>query len=98
MKFRECVLLIEDERGVLRFRPVILTQPGIDQIIERVHVDAKTDTPRVWVCRNGEKDDLKHVRLFREVPIVPPAPEPGEHPVFDEFVIKTPLPFFPGES
>ena len=91
--FRECVLLLEDEHGLIRFRTVILTQPGINQIIERVHIDANAEVPRVWVCRHGEMDDLHHVRLFREVPMTPPGREPSEHPVFDEIVLKKPIPF-----
>lgn len=92
-KFRECVLLLEDEHGLIRFRPVILTQPGVNQIIERVHVDQQTEIPRVWVCRNGERDDLRQVRLFREVLMTPPPPDTPESPVFDELHVKEPLPF-----
>lgn len=91
-EFREPVILVED--SPLCVRTVILTRPGVTQIIEREHAvpgGIQTGT-RLWQCRDGEMDETRQCRVFHEVRTMPAA-EPGERPVFDEFTIKRPLPF-----
>ena len=94
---KECVLLVEEVDGRIYFRPVILTQ-RVTQIVERVHVSETALMTRLWVCREDERDLTGHCRIFREVPTCPPPREPSEAPVFDELVIKKPLPLTPSDS
>ncbi len=92
MAFRETVILVEpDGRAVRSF---VVSQPGVQQVIERLHADPKDPTKfivRVWTNANGERDDTRQVRIFRER-LPEPEPEPRENPLTDELILKQPLP------
>ena len=76
--FREAVLLVDADT----FRPVVLHQPGIVVISERVHVAPGVVASRTWECSQNERA-LSGQRIFREH--LPPIPkEPDEKPLFDE--------------
>ncbi len=75
-------------------RTVAVTQRGVNQVIERLHLDPKNPakiTVRVWVNKNHERDVTGQVRIFRER-LPEPEPEPKENPLTDELVLKLPLP------
>jgi len=90
----EPVLLVE--RDFLEFRVVMLTLP-VDVILERVHVSDTAMTTRLWRCTNGERDETRTCRIFREV-LTPSPVEAPEAPVYDELVIKRTLPLRSHES
>ncbi len=91
MAYLETILLVEPDQSAVR--TVSVTQRGVNQVIERLHLDPldpKKLTVRVWVNKNQETDLTRQVRIFREN--LPPAPpEPVEKPLYDELVLKTPL-------
>ena len=92
----EVVLLVEDRAASIHFRPVILHQPNLHTIYERCHLSPSKVQERVWFNIGGERAPSGQ-RIFREV--LPPVPEePAENPIFQELVIKEPLPFFEDET
>lgn len=82
----EVVLLVDGPAGV--WRPVILLR-GQTSILERCHVTPTETQERLWVY-HGERA-LTGQRIFREPP-TPTRREPSEHPLFDELVLRTPIP------
>lgn len=91
MAFSETILLVEpDNRAV---RTVMVSQRGVQQVVERLHCDPTDPTKttiRVWVNKNDERDQTRQVRIFREN-LPEPEPEPVEKPLYDELILKTPL-------
>lgn len=86
---QELVLLVDEDV----FRPVLIAaNQGIATIFERSHLSPDHMHERVWFCMHDERA-LTGQRIFRELPKPEPR-EPGEKPLFDELVIKTPLPFW----
>lgn len=87
----ELVLLLGDDG----FLPVQLDtrEPRVDQIVQR---ERSADgliilRERLWVNTNDERA-LSGQRIFRE--LLAPAPStPSENPLFDELILKKPLPF-----
>ena len=97
MPFSETILLVEDAIYPPRVRTVHVTQRGVYQIIERLHVGADRVALRTWTNVADEKDLTNQLRVFREV--LPDAPkEEAEHPIFDELVLKEPLQFTDDET
>ena len=91
----DLVILLEPDGPGMKLRAWELRQPGVTEIIERCHVAEKSEWVRTWRC-DGERA-LSGQRIFREV--LPPVPEePAENPIFQELVIKEPLPFFEDET
>jgi len=64
----------------------------VDMILEHVHVSDTAVTTRLWRCTNGERDETRTCRIFREV-LPPVQAVPPECPVFDELIVKKPLTF-----
>lgn len=90
-KNKECVLLLDQDS----WRPVVAPLHK-HTIIERVHLAPNIIHERVWICQNDERS-LTGQRIFREL-LKAAVSEPSEHPLYDELVIKTPLPFVWPES
>lgn len=93
----EVVLLVEPDGANLngKMRAFIISS-SLSRIIERCHLSDRSEWIRVWICTNDERA-LTGQRIFRED--LPPVPqEEPEKPVYDERVIKGPLPFTATES
>lgn len=85
---KELVLLVEGDA----FRPVIVDpSKHVTTIIEREHFAVDLRNERIWICKDDERA-LTGQRIFREL-LTPLPPAPSEKPMFDELVIKKPLPF-----
>ena len=92
----ELVLLLEPDGPSMKIRPWELRERGAFEIIERCHVADNSVWERLWRCNAGERA-ISGQRIFREV--LPPAPEePAENPIFQETVLKKPLPFYDDET
>lgn len=98
MNFTETILLVEPDNQAVRTMAV--TQRGVYEVIERLHLDPlnpATVTIRLWRNKDNEKDLTGALRVFREV--VPELPkEPDEQPLYDELVLKDPIPFHEDET
>lgn len=69
--FKEAVRL-ESPGGV---QVQVLRQPFVNQVDE-------AGTDRKWIHRNGERHPVDHLRVFREIELVPVVE--SEHPIYDE--------------
>lgn len=90
---REAVLLLDGD--IFRVMLVDATK-SVSTILEREHLSQHHTRDRVWIWQHEERA-FTGQRIFRE----PPPPvlyEPSEKPLFDELVIKTPLPFWTPRS
>lgn len=87
---KEIVLLVEPDGASEKLRPRVLEKLGIYEIIERCTLGDDHCWNRIWHCTNDERA-ITGQRIFREV-VIPFEPEP-EDPIFDELVVKKPLPF-----
>ena len=100
MPFSETVILVEGVGQDMRVRTVALLKPHIHTIIERLHLNPADPSQlhlRTWENTRGERDLTRQLRVFREV--LPPTPaEEVERPLYDELVIKEPLPFYADET
>ncbi len=79
--------------GETTWLPVIVQiASGIDTIVMREHGPlGEVIGEKLWVCQQEERLPSGQ-RVFRE--LLPPAvPEKSEQPIFDELIIKKPLPF-----
>jgi hypothetical protein len=91
---REVVILMEEAPDhSQRCRFTVLPQHGLDVIVERERapLDGAVLGERVWYWQHEERA-LTGQRIFREI-APPPPPEWKENPIFDEMVVKEPLPF-----
>ena len=86
---KEVVLLMDADS----WRPVVIDlQQHVGTIVERVRGPLnQVMEERVWIWQDGERAATGQ-RIFREL-LKPSPPEPSEKPLFDELVIKKPLPF-----
>lgn len=85
---KELVLLVEPDGRSEKLRPRLLAKLFINEIIERCDLGGTTWT-RLWRNTNEERA-LSGQRIFREV--LAPIVEEKEDPIFQETVIKKPLP------
>ena len=87
---KEVVLLVDEGAGL--WRPVVIDpRKHVGTIVEREHLAKNVVHERIWICKNDERCETGQ-RIFREL-LKPVSPEPSENPLFDELVIKKPLPF-----
>ena len=77
---KEPVLLLDAPTHT--FRVVVLTQPNVSLIAERVHVSPTATATRIWRWLNQERA-LTGQRIFREELATSPV-LPSEAPRFDE--------------
>lgn len=95
MSFKETVLLVEPDNVAVR--TVTVTQRGVTQVIERLHLNPlhpEVFTVRTWRNTHDERDLTGQMRVFREVLPEPPKEE-AEDPIFQDLKIKEPLELFP---
>lgn len=94
----ETVLLVESDHGAVR--AITVTQPGVYEIIERLHLNPQRPqdvTIRLWRNQGRERDLTGRLRIFREV-LDPPAEEPSENPIHQEMELDEPIPFTADET
>ena len=100
MSFNETVLLVEGYGSDMKVRTMGLSQRFVNTIFEKLHLDPLDNSKvyvRTWENKQNEMDLTGKLRVFREV-LPPSPPEPDEKPLFDEMVLKEPLPFFEDET
>ena len=81
----ETILLVEPDGASVKLRAFQITMP-VNRLVERPRTTLGIRLPdRIWVCKEGERDDSGQCRIFREE--LPPVKEEKENPIYDELVI-----------